>query len=96
MTPVVEPERLKGVAERVATWADERTGLVTAARSLFNEEIPASAGWHQVFGSVALFCFLVQAFTGILLAFYYVLGARGIERVAEDVEPAVAGIGKAL
>ena len=35
------------------------------------EEIPASSGWHQVFGSVALFCFLTQAFTGILLAFNY-------------------------
>jgi len=35
------------------------------------EEIPASAGWHQVFGSVALFFFLTQAFTGILLAFNY-------------------------
>ena len=30
-----------------------------------------SSGWHQVFGSVALFLFMVQAFTGILLAFNY-------------------------
>ena len=35
------------------------------------EDIPGSSGWHQVFGSVAVFLFLVQAFTGILLAFNY-------------------------
>ena len=35
------------------------------------EAIPASAGWHQVFGSVAMFLFMIQAFTGALLAFNY-------------------------
>ena len=35
------------------------------------EEIPASSGWHQVFGSVAMFLFLTQAFTGIMLALNY-------------------------
>ena len=43
----------------------------TAVRSFLYEEIPASSGWHQVFGSVAMFLFLVQAFTGALLAFNY-------------------------
>ena len=52
-------------------WLDDRTGLPAAVRGFFAEEIPASAGWHQVFGSVALFCFLTQAFTGILLAMNY-------------------------
>jgi len=40
-------------------------------REFFREEIPASAGWRQVFGSVALFLFAVQAFTGFLLAINY-------------------------
>jgi len=35
------------------------------------EDIPASAGWPQVFGSVALFLLLTQALTGILLAINY-------------------------
>jgi ubiquinol-cytochrome c reductase cytochrome b subunit len=35
------------------------------------EDIPASAGWPQVFGSVALFLVLTQALTGILLAINY-------------------------
>jgi ubiquinol-cytochrome c reductase cytochrome b subunit len=52
-------------------WLDHRTGLHTAIRHFLYEEIPASAGWHQVFGSVAMFLILVQFFTGILLAFNY-------------------------
>ncbi len=52
-------------------WIEERTGLISGVAHFMNEEIPASAGWHQVFGSVALFLFLVQAFTGILLGLNY-------------------------
>src|SRR6202050_1150153 len=50
---------------------DHRTGLHTALRQFLYEEIPASSGWHQVFGSVALFLFLIQFFTGIMLALNY-------------------------
>jgi len=52
-------------------WLDHRTGLPTAIRNFLYEDIPASSGWHQVFGSLAVFLFLVQAFTGALLAFNY-------------------------
>ena len=52
-------------------WLDHRTGIQTAVRKFLYEDIPASSGWHQVFGSVAVFLFLVQAFTGVLLAFNY-------------------------
>jgi ubiquinol-cytochrome c reductase cytochrome b subunit len=52
-------------------WVDHRTGLPTAIRTFLYEDIPASSGWHQVFGSVAIFLFLVQALTGALLAFNY-------------------------
>jgi ubiquinol-cytochrome c reductase cytochrome b subunit len=52
-------------------WLDHRTGIHTAVRTFLYEDIPASSGWHQVFGSVAMFLFLVQAFTGIMLAFNY-------------------------
>jgi ubiquinol-cytochrome c reductase cytochrome b subunit len=55
----------------VAAWLDHRTGVQTAVRNFLYEEIPASSGWRQVFGSVALFLFLTQAFTGALLAFNY-------------------------
>jgi len=53
------------------SWLDHRTGIETAVRNFLYEEIPASSGWHQVFGSIAVFLFLVQAFTGALLAFNY-------------------------
>ena len=48
-------------------WLDHRTGVQTAVRNFLYEDIPASSGWHQVFGSVAVFLFLTQAFTGALL-----------------------------
>src|SRR5689334_14766309 len=57
--------------EKVLEWLDHRTGVETAIRNFLYEDIPASSGWHQVFGSVAVFLFLVQAFTGALLAFNY-------------------------
>src|SRR5215831_18137606 len=50
---------------------DARVGLPTGVRHFLYEEIPASSGWHQVFGSVALFLILVQFFTGIMLSLNY-------------------------
>ncbi len=57
--------------QNLAIWLDHRTGLETAIKDFLYEQIPASSGWHQVFGSVAVFLFLVQAFTGVMLAFNY-------------------------
>ncbi len=62
---------MKEARDRGLAWLDHRTGLETAVRKFLYEDIPASSGWHQVFGSVAMFLFLVQAFTGALLAFNY-------------------------
>ena len=59
------------MTRKIIDWLDHRTGIETAVRNFLYEEIPASSGWHQVLGSVALFCFLVQAATGMLLAFNY-------------------------
>lgn len=52
-------------------WVEQRTGLGTTFRDFLFEDIPASAGWPQVFGSVALFLFFTQALTGLLLALNY-------------------------
>jgi len=62
---------MREIKRRIFAWFDHRTGLETGIRNFLYEEIPGSSGWHQVFGSVAVFLFLVQAFTGILLAFNY-------------------------
>jgi len=56
---------------RLIDWIENRTGLESAIKDFLYEDIPASSGWHQVLGSVALFLFLLQAFTGLLLAFNY-------------------------
>jgi ubiquinol-cytochrome c reductase cytochrome b subunit len=60
-------ERLAAIGE----WLEHRTGTIGGIQHFLYEEIPASSGWHQVFGSVALFLFMVQMFTGIMLAFNY-------------------------
>ncbi len=52
-------------------WIEHRTGLETAVTEFLQEDIPNSSGWHQVLGSVAMFSFMVQFVTGILLAFNY-------------------------
>jgi ubiquinol-cytochrome c reductase cytochrome b subunit len=62
---------MKQRLESVLNWLDHRTGLPAAYRTFMGERIPASSGWHQILGSVAAFLFLVQAFTGVLLAFNY-------------------------
>ena len=62
---------MRDLIRRILDWVDHRTGFETAVKNFLYEDIPASSGWHQVFGSVALFLFFVQAFTGVLLAFNY-------------------------
>jgi ubiquinol-cytochrome c reductase cytochrome b subunit len=59
------------MVKEIRNWLEERTGLPSAIHHFFDEDIPASAGWHQVFGSVALFAFLIQLVTGLLLALNY-------------------------
>jgi ubiquinol-cytochrome c reductase cytochrome b subunit len=62
---------MRKLVGRAGDWLEDRTGLRSAISGFFLEKIPVSAGWPQVFGSVALFLFLIQAFTGILLALNY-------------------------
>ena len=57
--------------EKIIAWLEERTGLPTMLHHALYEDIPWSAGWHQVMGAVALFCFMTQAFTGVMLAMNY-------------------------
>ena len=62
---------MKEFKRKIFAWFDHRTGLESAIRNFLYEDIPGSSGWHQVFGSVAVFLLMVQAFTGVLLAFNY-------------------------
>jgi len=60
-----------GKRHPVIEWLEDRTGLPGLVEDFLMEDIPASSGWHQVFGSIALFSFLIQMVTGILLSFNY-------------------------
>jgi ubiquinol-cytochrome c reductase cytochrome b subunit len=55
----------------VIDWLEHRTGIESAVKGFLYEEIPASAGWHQIIGSMAVFFFVIQVFTGAMLAFNY-------------------------
>ncbi|HML18078.1 MAG TPA: cytochrome b N-terminal domain-containing protein, partial [Bryobacteraceae bacterium] len=55
----------------ILNWLEDRTGIESAVKHFLYEDIPDSSGWHQVLGSVAMFAFLTQVVTGILLAFNY-------------------------
>jgi ubiquinol-cytochrome c reductase cytochrome b subunit len=56
---------------KIIEWLENRTGIQTAIKNFLYEDIPASSGWHQVIGSMAVFFFIIQVFTGGLLAFNY-------------------------
>jgi ubiquinol-cytochrome c reductase cytochrome b subunit len=56
---------------KIIDWLEHRTGIQSIVRDFLYEEIPASSGWHQIIGATAVFFFLVQAVTGILLAINY-------------------------
>ena len=60
-------ERMRNVID----WLEHRTGLETAIKNFLYEDIPASSGWHQIIGSMAVFFFVIQVFTGGLLAFNF-------------------------
>src|SRR6202167_3871825 len=55
----------------VINWLENRTGIESAVKNFLYEDMPPSAGWHQIIGSMALFFFVIQVFTGSLLAFNY-------------------------
>jgi len=57
--------------KKILDWLEDRTGVASAIHHFLYEDIPDSSGWHQVLGSVAMFAFLTQATTGLLLAFNY-------------------------
>ncbi len=56
---------------KIIDWLENRTGIETAIKTFLYEDIPASSGWHQIIGSTAVFFFVIQVFTGGLLAFNF-------------------------
>jgi ubiquinol-cytochrome c reductase cytochrome b subunit len=57
---------------KILRWIDGQTELVTLVREFMEEPLAKGVGWPHVFGSGAMFMFIVQACTGVLLMVYYV------------------------
>lgn len=56
----------------MADWIEDRLGLRSLKRALLDKPVGPQIGWSQTLGAIALFLFLLQAATGVVLAFYYV------------------------
>jgi len=56
---------------RILSWIDEQTEIVSMIKEFMEEPLAKGVGWPHVFGSAALFFFILQATTGIFLLFYY-------------------------
>ena len=52
-------------------WLEERSGLVGGLKYFLFRKVPRDTSWAQTLGSATLTAFLVQAITGVILAFYY-------------------------
>jgi quinol-cytochrome oxidoreductase complex cytochrome b subunit len=52
-------------------WLEERSGLVGATKYFLFRKVPRDSSWWHTLGSATLTAFLVQAGTGVILAFYY-------------------------
>lgn len=64
------------VIESISDWLDARLQLGASIRETAEHRVPReTASWFYVFGSAALVVFMLQIFTGILLALVYVPSA---------------------
>ena len=62
----------KPLALRAAEWIDERYEVSDPISKVLNKPVPTYARhWWYCLGGVTAFLFVVQAMTGIMLAFYY-------------------------
>jgi quinol---cytochrome c reductase cytochrome b subunit, bacillus type len=52
-------------------WLEERSGLVGATKYFLFRKVPRDTNWFHTLGSATLTAFIVQAVTGVVLAFYY-------------------------
>src|SRR5271157_3811316 len=62
--------------EKIGDWFERRLQIGGVVREAMTHPIPRkSASWWYVFGSAALTLFILQVFTGIMLALIYVPSA---------------------
>jgi menaquinol-cytochrome c reductase cytochrome b subunit len=63
--------RLMRVVNIPLDWLEERSGLVGGVKYFLFRKVPRDSSWWHTLGSATLTAFLVQAGTGVILAFYY-------------------------
>jgi cytochrome b6 len=79
MTTDAEPRsRLRNALARTGTWLDDRIGLSAVVPFMKKKQVPVHrhSFWYYI-GGMALFLFVLQIATGILLLFYYRPSAEG-------------------
>jgi quinol-cytochrome oxidoreductase complex cytochrome b subunit len=85
--PVIE--KTKEGAIDVVGWVDQRTGATPFLTGMLLRKVPKGTNWFYTLGSATLFAFVVQALTGVFLAFYYVPSAteayESISHLTNDV-----------
>ena len=59
------------VAQYPLDWLEERSGLIGGVKYFLFRKVPGDISWGHTLGSAALTAFIVQAVTGVILAFYY-------------------------
>ena len=66
-----KPSRLRTAINVPLDWLEERSGLVGGTKYFLFRKVPRDSSWWHTLGSATLTAFLVQAGTGLILAFYY-------------------------
>jgi ubiquinol-cytochrome c reductase cytochrome b subunit len=61
-----------GIAAKAADYLERRLGVASAWQWFTDRTLPRGIGWLHTFGSATAFLLVVQALTGVFLAFYYV------------------------
>jgi len=64
-------QQLEAVALYPVDWLEERSGLVGYTKWFLFRKVPHDISWAQTLGAATLTAFIVQAVTGVVLAFYY-------------------------
>ena len=55
----------------IGDYFDDRFEMRRVLREFADHNVPDHVNWLYCFGGITFLCFMIQAFTGILLAFYY-------------------------
>jgi menaquinol-cytochrome c reductase cytochrome b subunit len=64
-------QRLTKLVTVPLDWLEERSGFVGAIHYFLFRKVPHDTNWFHTLGSATLTAFIVQAVTGVVLAFYY-------------------------